>query len=663
MAIPALMSKKLGNAPVMMRITREEEHYIGRARAGIQGRAKIGFRKDGKILAMDFFTLQDNGPYNPQGDYRSAGSMASLNFQPEAYRWRGISVLTNTPPRTSQRSPGGMQMNAILDPIMAQAAKRLGVDHVELLKINAPVGKAPYGPIVPATKKQAYVTQANVREALDQGAALFGWAEKKAVSGQKRGTKVRGIGVAVGPYTAGSIGFDGLAIVRPDGKVQVQSGIGNLGTESVFDCQRVYAEVLDTPWEQFEVVWGNTDKGLPWSCVSAGSQTVHAMTRAAHAGATALKANLQEVAARALGGNAAGYQVANGRVFGGGRSLTFADAAKKAIELGGKFDGHEGPEDINAFTKASLQSSPARASSASPRTTTSATATPTRSSPASPRSKSTSRPAPGASSTTPRWATSAPSCTRATSPGRPSAARCSASATPCRRSGSTTSSTAWRWRGGSTTTSRRASWTSRRPIKIDATDIPDPETPVGARGIGEPPVGAGCGAVAAALVNALGAEAFRRYADHARPAPDVDRSEDLAARRAHGAHLREHRIMAVIHDMMPAFELFQPSSLDDALALLDRHGGDALVMAGGLDSFDWLKDRIRKPRYVVDLGGIEGLRGVKADGRRHRDRRDDHPHRGGAHPLVREKFGVLLAGRRSGGLAADPQPGHASAAT
>jgi xanthine dehydrogenase molybdenum-binding subunit len=171
MAIPALMAKKTGS-PVMLRITREEEHYIGRARAGIQGRAKVGFRKDGKILAMDFFTLQDNGPYNPQGDHRSAGSMASLNFQPEAYRWRGISVLTNTPPRTSQRSPGGMQMNAILDPIMAQAAKKLGIDHVELLKINAPVGKAPYGPVLPATKKQAYVTQANVREALDQGGVV-----------------------------------------------------------------------------------------------------------------------------------------------------------------------------------------------------------------------------------------------------------------------------------------------------------------------------------------------------------------------------------------------------------------------------------------------------------------------------------------------------------
>ena len=50
--------------------------------------------------------------------------------------------------------------------------------------------------------------------------------------------------------------------------------------------------------------------------------------------------------------------------------------------------------------------------------------------------------------------------------------------------------------------------------------------------------------------------------------------------------------MAVIRDVMPAFELFQPSSIDAALALLDRHGASAWVLAGGLDSFDWLKDRI-----------------------------------------------------------------------
>ena len=65
--------------------------------------------------------------------------------------------------------------------------------------------------------------------------------------------------------------------------------------------------------------------------------------------------------------------------------------------------------------------------------------------------------------------------------------------------------------------------------------------------------------------------------------------------------------MAVIRDVMPAFELFQPASTADALNLLDRYGADAWIFGGGLDSFDWLKDRIKRPRYVVDLGGIAEL--------------------------------------------------------
>jgi xanthine dehydrogenase YagS FAD-binding subunit len=70
--------------------------------------------------------------------------------------------------------------------------------------------------------------------------------------------------------------------------------------------------------------------------------------------------------------------------------------------------------------------------------------------------------------------------------------------------------------------------------------------------------------------------------------------------------------MAVIRDVMRPFELFQPSSVEDARALLERHGQDAWVLAGGMDSFDWLKDRIKRPKAVVDLSGIAELKGVRA---------------------------------------------------
>jgi xanthine dehydrogenase YagS FAD-binding subunit len=100
--------------------------------------------------------------------------------------------------------------------------------------------------------------------------------------------------------------------------------------------------------------------------------------------------------------------------------------------------------------------------------------------------------------------------------------------------------------------------------------------------------------------------------------------------------------MAVIRDVMPVFELYQPASVDDAIKLLDRHGADAMVLAGGLDNMDWLKDRLRKPKVVVDLTNIAELRGVK------------EAHGGleiGAmttltevvkHPVVREKYSILM---------------------
>ncbi|MES1254163.1 MAG: xanthine dehydrogenase family protein subunit M [Acidobacteriota bacterium] len=111
--------------------------------------------------------------------------------------------------------------------------------------------------------------------------------------------------------------------------------------------------------------------------------------------------------------------------------------------------------------------------------------------------------------------------------------------------------------------------------------------------------------------------------------------------------------MATIHDVMPVFELFQPTSVDDAVALLDRHRKDAWVLAGGMDSFDWLKDRNKRPKVVVDLSGVQQLRGVKATA-------DGGLEIGAAttltevvqHPVVKSKFPLLA---QAAGVVASPQ--------
>jgi CO/xanthine dehydrogenase Mo-binding subunit len=352
MIIPALLAKKT-NAPVMMRISREEETFIGRARPGFQGRMKVGFSKEGRITALDMFVICDNGPYEAVGDAPSSGRIVSLLYQPPAMRWRGVTVLTNTPPRSAQSSPGGLQGIVIMEPIIAKAARKLGVDQVAIRRINCPEGKAPFGPAVQG--KRQYATSAFLKEALDRGAEQFKWSERVARSPKRRGTKVRGIGVSLSCYVGGTIGFDGLLVIKPDGRITFQSGIGNLGTESVIDVHRAGAEVLGVPWEKCDVVWGNTTQNLPFTCVSGGSQTTHAMTRAAYATAMDAKKKLQEIAAKKLGGKPEQYEVANERVFRkGGAGMTLAQAAKYAIQLGGVYDGHEAPADVHKLTKASV---------------------------------------------------------------------------------------------------------------------------------------------------------------------------------------------------------------------------------------------------------------------------------------------------------------------
>ena len=64
-------------------------------------------------------------------------------------------------------------------------------------------------------------------------------------------------------------------------------------------------------------------------------------------------------------------------------------------------------------------------------------------------------------------------------------------------------------------------------------------------------------------------------------------------------------------DMMSAFELYQPDTVEGAVDLLGRFGEEGWALAGGNDSFDWFKDRVKRPKYVVDLGGIAALKGIR----------------------------------------------------
>jgi xanthine dehydrogenase molybdenum-binding subunit len=508
--IPAFLSKKAG-VPVMMRVTREDEQYIGRARPALHSRLKVGFKKDGTITAIDGLAIVDNGPYDIVGDGGSAGDHISLSYQPAAMRWRTINVLTNTPPRGAQRAPGGMQGNALMAPIMAKAARALNLDQYTVHHVNAPEGKADFGgPNRRGVRNHA--TDSNLKQALEKGAEIFGYQDRLARNGQRTGSKVRGIGVAVSAYSAGSIGFDGLIVLKPDGRLQIQSGIGNLGTESAFDVHRVAAQLVGVPWEKVDIVWGDTSKNLPNTCGQGGSQTTHAMTRAAHAAGSDAVRKLQQIAAHDLGGRPDDYVVADERVSrrGGGPSLTLARAASRAVELGGAYDGHELPEGINDFTK------------------TSATAL------AGQGLMGVARDTYGRDGTSKSYVAGFAEVEVDVETGHYqvldllAVSDCGTVVHPHSLGGQILGGIMlgfghflgqkWVYDQHYGVPLARRFYQTKPPTILDAPanmrwaamDIPDPETPVGARGMGESPVGSGFGSVANALIAALGPDIFAR---------------------------------------------------------------------------------------------------------------------------------------------------------
>ena len=349
MAIPAHLSKKI-NRPVMMRVARHDEYFMGSARPGFQGRARIGFRADGRISAVDLYIVQENGPNQGFNDWQSAAEAVSLVYQPQAMRFRGVPVQTNTPPRGPQRGPGQNQIAAAFEPLIDKAAALLGLDRVAIRRINAPDNAAKIGSM------QGTVTSAYLKDALDRGAELFGWNARQARARERTGSKVRGLGVGTAYHSAGANGFDGLVRITPDGKIHIHTGVGNLGTYSHTVTSRVAAEVLKANWDNCVVVRGDSRNHLPWNLSQFGSNTSFTMTRTNYVAAMDAVEKLKEIAAMDLGGAPADYDIGGERVFAKAdpsKGLTYAQAAQRAIALGGKFDGHEVAADLNAMTKAS----------------------------------------------------------------------------------------------------------------------------------------------------------------------------------------------------------------------------------------------------------------------------------------------------------------------
>lgn len=111
-------------------------------------------------------------------------------------------------------------------------------------------------------------------------------------------------------------------------------------------------------------------------------------------------------------------------------------------------------------------------------------------------------------------------------------------------------------------------------------------------------------------------------------------------------------MVATSHDVMPDIELYQPTDEDNALALASQLGSDGWLLAGGQDTFGWLKDRNKTPSAMIELTQIDAWKGIRETA--------DGVEIGAVttlteisrHPLITERYGLLA---KAAGVVASPQ--------
>lgn len=106
------------------------------------------------------------------------------------------------------------------------------------------------------------------------------------------------------------------------------------------------------------------------------------------------------------------------------------------------------------------------------------------------------------------------------------------------------------------------------------------------------------------------------------------------------------------YDNMPDMELYQPVQIDDALALAARLAERGWLVGGGQDTYGWIKDRAKRPEALIDLNGIESLRGIRDTGNGIEIGALTTLTELANNPLVRERYSLLS---KAASVVASPQ--------
>jgi xanthine dehydrogenase YagR molybdenum-binding subunit len=282
----ALAARQL-RRPVKLMYTRAEESVAAGKRARSVQRIRLGARRDGTLVAVDYWGILGVGMSIPF-TMGIGGPVKELYACPNL-RAETMMVFTHTGPTVPFRAPGFVEGTVGLECAIEALADALGIDPLDLRLRNYAETDQVLG--------RAYSSKF-LREAYEVGARVIGWERREPTpkTPVREGGKRKGLGMATQMWTTGGSppAYAELRLT-PDGRADVRIGTQDLGTGAKTALAQIAAEVLTLPVAQVDVSLGDTD--LPYGPISAGSQTITSCGPAVRMAAEEARTHLIDAAA------------------------------------------------------------------------------------------------------------------------------------------------------------------------------------------------------------------------------------------------------------------------------------------------------------------------------------------------------------------------------
>jgi len=299
-------------------------------------RVKAAIDAQGRILAIDDEFFHDNGAYmrtHAATVPDLAAAMLPGPYRVPAYRAAGHIRLTNKTPCGTYRAPGRYESTFVRERLLDAMAAKVGVDKVEIRRRNL-IGKSamPYTLGLDTLGTQIVYDSGDYAVLLDKALKAARWNELQKQLGERRKNGERvGAGIAMFVEKSGLGPFDTVrAEIRPDGTVEVITGVASIGQGVETVIAQICADALGVDYTNIRVTHGQTDRIARGMGAFASRVTVMC-GEATRLAATKLRAGILEAAAELMQSRADALDIANGEIVrrgGPGPSMPLAELAR-----------------------------------------------------------------------------------------------------------------------------------------------------------------------------------------------------------------------------------------------------------------------------------------------------------------------------------------------